>query len=200
MYNRWYAVLQAFIWVFMKIFHPWQATGLENLPEGGVMMCGNHTTIGDPFYVVCSLGFKKQTHIMAKNELMEIPVLGWLLKKSGIIGVRRGEADVKAIKECMKHLKDGRRLLLFPEGTRVREGEESHAHTGAAMLATRTGVPLLPIYIQPEKKLFRKVKVVFGEPYYPRFEGRKPTPEEYQKIADDLMDRIRALGGTVSCK
>lgn len=99
-----------------------------------------------------------------------------------------------ALKEAMRVLRAGEKLLLFPEGTRVKEGEESEARTGAAMFATRTGAPLVPIYIPPKKRRFRKTTVVFGEAYYPEFEGRKPTPEDYQRIADDLMVRIRALG------
>ena len=192
--NKVYAIIYPLVWIFMRIFHPWRAVGLENLPEGAALLCGNHTTAGDPLYVVCCLGRRRQTHVMAKEEIMKWPVVGFILKKAGIIGVKRGKADVAALKESMRVLKDGERLLIFPEGTRVREGETSEAHTGAAMFATRTGAPLLPVYIQPKKRIFRKTTVVFGKPYHPEFEGRKPTPEDYRRIADDLMARIRALG------
>ena len=128
---------------------------------------------------------------------MKIPVLGFLLKNAGIIGIKRGKADVAAIKEAMRVLRNGEKLLLFPEGTRVKEGENAAAHTGAAMFATRTGTMLLPVYISPKKKLFRKTRVVFGKPYAPVYEGRKAGPEDYQRIADDLMDRIHHLGGSV---
>lgn len=193
--NPVYAVLYPLVWIFMRIFHPWKAEGRENVPEGAVVMCGNHTTLGDPVYVVCALGWKAQTRIIAKEELMKIPVLGFLLKKAGIIGIKRGKADVTAIKDAMRVLRDGEKLLLFPEGTRVKEGESAAAHTGAAMFATRTDTMLLPIYISPNKKLFRKTRVVFGKPYQAVYEGRKPSPEDYQSIADDLMDRIHQLGG-----
>ena len=158
-------------------------------------MCGNHTSMGDPIYVLASVGIKPQVHVMAKDELMKIPVIGWLLKKVGMIGVRRGKSDVGAIKECMKVLKNGEKLLIFPEGTRVKEGETVEAHSGAAMLATRTGVPILPVYIAPKKRWFRKTHVIFGRPYMPEYEGRRPTSEDYERIAEDLMARIRALGG-----
>ena len=192
--NKLYAVLYCIIWVFMRIFHPWKTQGRENIPEGGVLLCGNHTSLGDPLYVVCAIGHKPQVRVMAKDELMKTPVLGFILKHVGVIGVKRGKADVGAIKECMRVLKGGEKLLLFPEGTRVKEGESSEAHTGAAMFATRTGVPIVPVYISPRKRWFRKVSVIFGRPYEPEYEGRKPTPEDYQRIADDLMVRIQALG------
>ena len=195
--NRLYAVLYPLIWSFMRIFHPWKDEGRETVPEGAVVMSGNHTTLGDPLYVLCAFGWRCQTRIIAKEELMKIPVLGFLLGKAGIIGIKRGKADVAAIKEAMRVLHNGEKLLLFPEGTRVKEGENAAAHTGAAMFATRTGTMLLPVYISPKKKLFRKTRVVFGKPYAPVYEGRKAGPEDYQRIADDLMDRIHHLGGSV---
>ena len=68
------------------------------------------------------------------------------------------------------------------------------AKAGAAMFATRTGVPLVPIYIQRKKRLFARNAVVIGQPYHPQYAGRKPTPEELDAITGDLMDRVRALG------
>ncbi len=192
--NKLYSFLYVFVWLFMKIFHPWRAAGVENIPEGAAVICGNHTTAGDPLYVVCAVGRKRQLHPMAKEEIMKWPVIGWILKKAGIIGVKRGAADVEAVKSSLQVLKNGERLLIFPEGTRVRDGMTSEAHTGAALFATRTGAPLVPVYITPEKRIFRKTDVIFGQPYHPEFEGRKPTANELQAIADDLMERIRALG------
>lgn len=191
--NKWYSVLYAIIWFFFSFFHPIRCIGRSNLPEGGALLCGNHTTASDPFCVVFAVGRKTQCRVMAKEELMKIPVLGWLLKKAGIIGVARGKADVGAIKTAMKALKNGEKLLMFPEGTRVEEGSEGNAHTGAAMLATRTGVPIVPLYIPRKKNWFRRTPVVMGESYHPRYEGRKPTPEDYEAIAADLMKRIYAL-------
>ena len=193
-HNKVYAVLYPIIWIFMKILHPWKAIGAENIPEGPAVICGNHTTVGDPLYVVCGMSSKRQTHVMAKAEIMKWPVIGFLLKKAGIIGVNRGKSDMAAVKECLRVLRNGEKLLMFPEGTRVKEGKVSEAQTGAAMLATRTNSPLVPVYIQPKKRRFRKTTVVFGSPYYPEFEGRKPSADDYQRIADDLLVRVRALG------
>lgn len=192
--NKLYAVLYPLIWIFMKIFHPWRTQGRQRIPEGGALLCGNHTTLGDPLYVVCAVGHTPQLRVMAKDELMRIPVLGFLLRRAGIIGVKRGKADVGAVKETLKALQNGEKLLIFPEGTRVHEGETAQVHTGAAMFATRTGVPILPVYISPRKCLFRKTDVIFGEPYHPSYEGRRATPEDYERIAQDIMARIRRLG------
>lgn len=194
MKNKMYAVIYPIIWIYMRIFHPWKAVGVENIPEGAALICGNHTTLGDPLYVVCCMGSRRQTHVMAKAEVMRWPVIGFLLKKAGIIGVKRGKSDMTAAKECLRVLKKGEKLLMFPEGTRVKEGEVSEAQTGAAMFATRTGTPLVPVYIAKKKRRFRKTTVIFGQPYHPEFEGRKPSAEDYQRIADDLLARVNALG------
>lgn len=192
--NKWYAVLYCIVWFFFSLVHPIRAVGRENLPEqGGTLLCGNHTCMSDPLCVVFAVGHRPQCRVMAKIELMRIPVLGFFLKKVGVIGVDRGKADVGAIKESMKALKGGEKLLLFPEGTRVAEGEESSAHNGAAMLATRTGVPIVPVYIPRKKKWFRRTTVVFGQPFTPEFEGRRPTPEDYARIGAQVLARINEL-------
>lgn len=192
--NKWYAVLYGIVWFFFSLVHPIRAVGRENLPEqGGALLCGNHTCMSDPLCVVFAVGRRPQCRVMAKIELLRIPVLGFLLKKVGVIGVDRGKADVGAIKASLKALKNGEKLLLFPEGTRVAEGAEASAHNGAAMMATRTGVPIVPIYIPRKKKWFRRTTVVFGEPFVPEFEGRRPTPEDYDRIAGEIMEKINGL-------
>ena len=133
-------------------------------------------------------------HFMAKLELERVPIVGPVLKKCGICFVDRGKADIDAIRNMMRCLKHGEKVFMFPEGTRHQDGEFGDAKTGAAMLALRTGVPIIPIYLPAEKKWFRWNPVVFGEAYYPKApEGRKPTPEDYHAVADDLMERIEAL-------
>ena len=71
------------------------------------------------------------------------------------------------------------------------------AKTGCAMLAVRTGVPIVPVYVPAVKRWFHRNPVVFGEPYYPVYQGKKATAEDYRVIADDLMERIRSLEAEV---
>ena len=183
---------------FFSLVHPCRLVGRERLPSNGGLFCANHTGMSDPLCLIVSLGVKWNLHVMAKAELMRVPVLGWLLKQAGIFGVERGKSDVGAIKTAMKFLKSGESVLMFPEGTRIKngvdkDGHESEAKAGAAMLAVRTGVPLVPVYIPEKKRWFGITKVVIGEPYFPQVQSRKGSAEEYQVIAEDLMERIRAL-------
>lgn len=198
-----YAFLWCIAWPFVNLFHPVKAFGRAHIPEGAVLVAGNHTAMSDPFLVVYAAGLHFQMRPMAKAELLRIPLVGWLLRKAGVFGVERGKADIGAIKQAIKYLKGGEKVLMFPEGHRIqggvdKEGHEGEAKTGAAMLAVRTGVQLLPVYVPEKKRWFRRTPVVFGEPYYPQVDGdKKPGPEEYRVIAEDLMRRIHALGESV---
>ena len=190
----WFGLCYAIAWVIFAIVHPRKVIGLENIPEGACLVCGNHTRYSDPIFIILSMDRRDHPYIMGKAELLKVPVLGWLLKRLGLIPVDRGKSDVKAIKESMRVLKEGKKLLIFPEGTRVKEGEDADAKTGAAMLAVRTGVPIVPAYVPARLGWFRRTPVIFGQAYTPALpEGQKPTAEDYRRIADDLMGRIKAL-------
>ena len=189
-----YHILYAIIWPFFNLFHPVRAVGREHIPEGPAVVCPNHTAMSDPFFVVFAFTGKYPLRTMAKIQLMRVPVIGWLLGKAGVFGVDRGAADIASVKTALKFLKEGNKLLMFPEGTRVGEGEHVEAKTGAAMFATRTGAPLLPVYVPAKKRWFRPTTVIIGEPYHPQIAGRKGTAEEYHTIAKELQRRIRELG------
>jgi 1-acyl-sn-glycerol-3-phosphate acyltransferase len=128
---------------------------------------------------------------MAKIELMHIPLLGNLLKKCGVFYVNRGNSDVTAIKTAMQTLKDGARVAIFPEGRRVSAEEASAAKTGAIMLASRTGAPIVPVYIPKVKHFGTAVDVYIGKPY--TIERVRGGSEVYAAYADELMRRINAL-------
>lgn len=193
----WFRVIYAIVWPFFTLVHPRKVVGLENIPQGGCLLCGNHTRYSDPLFIVFSMGRKRHPYIMGKAELFRNPVLGWIMTQCGVIPVERGKSDVKAIKECMRILKDGGSLLMFPEGTRVKGDADHEAKTGAAMLALRTSVPIVPVYVPPRLGWFRRTTITFGAAYTPQVnhEG-KPTAEDYQPIADDLLERIQTLSET----
>ena len=190
-----YAVIYAVIWPFFNLVHPNRVIGKAHIPEGAALVCGNHTALSDPVLLAFAFGRRRQIRPMAKAELLKIPILGWILRHIGVFGVERGKSDVAAIKQAMTLLRAGEKVLIYPEGTRVRasRGEHSEPKTGAAMLAVRCGVPILPVFIPEKKRYFRRTPVVIGEPYLPKVETRKGTQEEYEAITQDLMERIRAL-------
>ena len=194
-----YNVIYMIVFPFFNFVHPGRAVGRENIPKGGVLVCGNHTAMSDPLFLAFAFRHQNQLRPMAKAELLRVPVIGWILRHVGVFGVERGKSDVGAIKQAMKYLKEGEKVLLYPEGHRIHEsrGAQGEAKNGAAMLAVRCGVPILPVYVPEQKPWFRRTTVVIGEPYMPQVSSRKGTAEEYDAITNDLMERIRKLGDKV---
>lgn len=191
--NKLYAAAYPVVFPIFCLVHPCHTIGRENIPEGAAVICVNHTHASDPFVAVFAFGRRNQVFPMAKIELRRVPFIGWVLEKAGVIYVDRGNADVSAIKKCLQYLKIGRKVLIFPEGTREKEGRELEAKSGAAMLAMRTGTPILPVYIPNERPWFRRLNVAVGEPFLPEFEGKRPCSADYQRAARETMQRIDAL-------
>lgn len=158
----------------LRLLFPMRVVGLENVPEGGALLCANHASGWDPVLIAVALPNDSRLSFMAKDQLFKIPVLGWLIAKLGAFPVRRGGSDLTAMKTAMKALNDGRRLMVFPEGTRVEHQGEVEAKGGVTVMATRTGAPMIPIYCGGKHKFLRRTTIVFGEPYYPVIAGRRP--------------------------
>lgn len=196
--SKFYSFIYSILWGLMKVFFPWKVHNRENLPtEGGVLLCANHTSFLDPLLILCAVTKKRQLHVMSKAELFRIPVLGFILKGIEMIPVKRGMSDVPAFKDSLRILRSEKPLLIFPEGTRVKEGKRVKGHTGAVTMASRADVPVLPIYIRKARFIFCRSHIYFGQPYMLEFSGRKPTPDESRALTDDLMHRIYELGDAV---
>jgi len=182
------------LWPYFRWLHRVKIKGREHIPEGDAVVCANHTAAIDPFYLAYGLGHKKKNRakIMAKAELMEIPVVSAFIRSLGAYGVNRGKPDLKAIRYSLDALKSGKKLMIFPEGTRSSR-EESEAKLGAAMLAVRGGAPVLPVYISAgRKRMFSRIDIIFGETMSTG--GVKSSTEAYRELADSIMERIWALG------
>ncbi len=185
------------LWTFLRILFflpfPFKAFHRERIPEGPCIVCPNHNSLADPPLACFAMGVQHSMRIMAKKSLMDTPIMGWAFDACGTFGVDRGNNDVGAIKNALRALKDGYKLLMFPEGTRVASDTQGDAKTGAVMLAMKTGVPLLPMFMTRKKRLFRRSTIIIGEPYYVKAAGKRPTKEELNEAADELLRRIYAL-------
>ena len=186
----------------VRILHPISVEGVENVPaDGGVLLCPNHSSNWDPILAVLALPVNFRIHMMGKEELFQNPVVNWVLRKLGGFPVSRGNADIKAVKTAIQAIKSGDNLMMFPEGTVIRngigkvDGLPPHAHSGAAMIGVRAGAKIVPVFVDGEKKNFRRTRVIFGKPVETVYTGRHGTAEEMQKIADDVLAAAYALGG-----
>lgn len=193
-YNRTFQALAIpIVNVYDHLKYNYHVIGREKVPDGGCVLVANHTQWADPVLVGTTLGNQYPLVAMAKKELFQIKLLGPLISALGAFPVDRGTADIGAIKTSLKAVKEGKKLLIFPEGgTKHKAGDE--AKVGAAMIAARTGAPIVPIYISENKKFRSKVYVVFGDAYIPE---KTKSKDGYRAIADDMMRRIYALKETI---
>ncbi len=190
--NLMYRFLYCLVWPFFNLLHPVRVIGRENIPAGSALICANHTRNSDPLFILFAIKRKTTLRIMAKEEMRRWPIVGPLLHRADLmIWVKRGQNDIGAIKAALKTLKEGRKLLIFPQGTRSEDIGEGK--TGAAMMAIRGGVPIVPLYIPAKKRWFARTPVVIGEAYMPFTEERKATTEDYRVVTETLMGRIAAL-------
>jgi 1-acyl-sn-glycerol-3-phosphate acyltransferase len=142
----------------MWLIGPTTVVGLERVPrDGAFIVVANHCSNLDPLCLGTVVGHRtgRIVHFMSKQELRRWPVIGWLASQSGVFFVRRGEGDRAAYRSALAHLAAGEVIALFPEGHRSRDGQLKEGRTGAAQLAMRSGVPLLPVGIAGTQRIFR---------------------------------------------
>ncbi len=176
--------------------------GKENeptLPEGAYLVIANHRTWADPIYL-CDALKHQQPHFMAKKELFKIPLLNILIRALGAYPVNRGGADVGAIKHTIELLKAGVAVGMFPQGHRYNgvDPRKTPIKTGAAMIAIKAEVPVLPVYIKVKNNRHRflcKKEIIIGKPITVAEMHFDPeAPGEYQRIADLLFEKVCELG------
>jgi len=196
-----FRILWVVVGFFTRILHPVTMTGRENLPAHGALLCANHSSNWDPVILAVNLPIDYHLWIMGKAELFGIPVIGPVIRRCGSFPVERGGMDIQSVRTAMQAIKGGDNLLIFIEGTVIRNGIghtdnlPAHAHSGAAAIGMRTGAVMIPVFMDGEKRLFRKTRIIFGKPYVPEITGRRGTAEEMQKIADEMLRQAYALGG-----
>ncbi|MHB9155182.1 MAG: lysophospholipid acyltransferase family protein [Endomicrobiales bacterium] len=171
----------------------WRArtSGRGNIPcQGGVIIAPNHRSVADPPLVGSMM--ERPLHFMAKQELFEVPALGFLIKRTNAFPVRRGRQDIGAFRMARRLLGKGEAVLMFPEGTRSRDGNFGRARAGVGMAACIAQVPVVPVRIFNSDRLgrFPALRVVYGAPVYP---PKEYTKESYQKLSEQVLERIKEL-------
>jgi 1-acyl-sn-glycerol-3-phosphate acyltransferase len=190
----------------MRFLGPLSAHGLENVPkQGAFILVSNHISLLDPLIIGSTAGQMagRLVHFMAKEELRHWPVIGWLATQAGVYFVRRGEADRAAQRLSLDLLARGEPIAVFPEGTRSRDGNLGEPRNGAALLAMRTGLPLLPVSITGSNRLFprgawlprrARVTVRVGEPFMlTRQASGRIDRQDLAAGTDRIMRAIAAL-------
>jgi 1-acyl-sn-glycerol-3-phosphate acyltransferase len=171
--------------------------GTENVPtDGSNIFASNHRSYGDPIFV--ALMTRVPISYMAKEELFKQNIFFTLLIKAwGAFPVTRGTGDTAVIDTSIEKLESGRNLLLFPEGTRSKDGKVGKGKTGVALIAAVAQTQVIPVGInfEGEKLKFRKKVVVrYGKPIDPKEIGvSDASPANLKKMKKEIMDSITKL-------
>ncbi|MBD5146468.1 MAG: 1-acyl-sn-glycerol-3-phosphate acyltransferase [Ruminococcus sp.] len=148
-----------------KLFYNFHIEGVENIPQDrALVMASNHRSYADP--VILTMPMKKPVTYMAKEELFKNKLFGWFITKLGAFPVKRGSGDMQIIEDSVAILNSGRHLVIFPEGTRSKDGKVGKGKTGVALIAAKSGADVLPcgIVFEGEKLHFRsKLTLRFGK-------------------------------------
>lgn len=200
-----YRFCRAVLLVFYSIVFRFRSLHADRVPAlGGLLIACNHQSFLDPFAVGMAARHRPVFY-MARSSLFRNPVFGFLLRGMNAFPVDRGGGDAGAVRQAIRMLKDGHALLVFPEGTRSSDGELGPMRPGPAMIASRSGVPIVPAVIDgsfeawPRTAKFPRphdVRVIFGElippPGSSKQERREATELLEQRLRE-LQRRIREM-------
>lgn len=197
-----YRVIRTIFGAPIRLLTRIHVKGQENEPPieaGGCLIICNHLTWRDPI-MLCAALKHHQPHFMAKKELFRVPVFAQLIRALGAYPVDRGGADVSAIRYTISLLQDGVSVGMFPQGHRFngQDPRKTSVKRGAALVAVKAGVPVLPVYIKVKNnraKPFCRKDIIIGQPIIPAEMAYDPeAPGEYERLVQMLFERVCALG------
>ncbi len=179
-----------------KIVHPERM-----IEEGPLIIAVNHSSFVDPPLAgICS---RRAVYYLARKNLLEWPVFGPLFPDMNVIPVERDGNDMSALREVIKKIREGNGVVLFPEGTRSKDGNLQPARAGIGLVIAKTMAPVLPMRIFGAYEAFPKgsklprcgpITVVIGHPIHFTREDIEPaTRDTYQRLSDRVMAAIAAL-------
>ncbi|MBP5378447.1 MAG: 1-acyl-sn-glycerol-3-phosphate acyltransferase [Ruminococcus sp.] len=191
-----YYIAKFLVWIAMHIAYKLRFEGRENIPKDTpVIYASNHRSNADP--PILGSGGRGKYAFMAKEELFRNKLFAWLISSLGAFPVSRGKGDTGVIDTAVERL-NSRSLMIFPEGTRSKDGKVGRGHTGAALIAARSRKHIVPVGIVYDGKLkFRTaITVKFGTPIDPAEYceiSDNPNPRQLVKLKNRYMADIKLL-------
>lgn len=197
-----YKLARLVVITWCKIWFRVSYEGADRLPaDGSYVIAPIHRSNVDTFVVGCVT--RRRVRFMAKDSLWKVKPLGAFISTVGGFPVRRGSADVEAIKTALSLLAAGEPVVLFPEGARQSGPIVQPLFDGAVYVAAKAGVPIVPVGVggsercMPKGSKFiypYKVHVIVGDPIAPpAIVGRRVDRAELAKVTDELSASLQAL-------
>ncbi|MCQ2417661.1 MAG: 1-acyl-sn-glycerol-3-phosphate acyltransferase [Oscillospiraceae bacterium] len=173
-----------------------ETVGKENVPqEGGYLYISNHRSNADPILIGIQ-NPKTQFCFLAKQELFKNKIAAAVIRNLGAIAVDRGSGDFSPLQEIEEKLKSGCNALVFPEGTRSKDGKLGRFKSGAALIVAQTNVPIIPVAISFDGKLhFRStIRISYGKPFsVPKIEDESSSLLQLKGIRKEMTQQVSNL-------
>lgn len=186
--------------VLFRLYFGLRVEGEENMPRGGgVLLVSNHASYLDP--PLLAVATRRRLNFMARDTLFR-PGFGFIIRALGAFPIKRGKVDRAALKECVDRVGRDEVVLMFPEGTRTRDGRLQDPKPGAAMLVRMTRGKVVPAYVKATYEAWSKggklpqrvpLTVVFGPPVEIEDLRRSKDKKASEEILTRIMDSIRVL-------
>ena len=204
----WYRGCRAIYRLYYRLYHRGRIYNRERLPtEGGVILAGNHVSFLDPplYGAAC----RREAFFLARDTLFRNPLANWVLRSWNCVPIKRDGGDIGAMRTALRMLDEGKAVLMFPEGTRSKDGRLQEPRAGIGMIVARSRATIMPMRIFGADKALPRGKslprpaqliITFGEPF------QYPLPADFDQLRGDalkalyldigreIMRRIAALG------
>lgn len=196
----WYSVARGVIGFLIRLLARVEVEGLEYIPDQGpYLLVANHLHWLDP--PVFAIAFPHRAYVFAAEKWASHWFLGPFLRSLDAIFVHRGEVDRRALRQALSILREGGILGLAPEGTRSKTGAMQRGRSGAAYMAYRMGVPLLPVAAFGQEQVFSslrrfrraRLRIIFGPPFAPPPVEGKASAADVHAFAEEIMYRLAAM-------
>jgi len=201
--GRYYSAIRSVVSAACWVVTGWEVAGRDHVPPaGGLIVASNHISFWDPPLVGAAL--PREAHFLAKEELFSNPALGWLIASVNAIPIRRGMVDLQGLARGIERLRQGGVLIMFPEGSRMRDGQLHPARPGVSIMANAAGVPIVPCYIsgsdRPGGWITRRTRVRLSFGPARRWKDLAgpdpddpPSREFHRRVGQAVMRDIAAL-------
>lgn len=179
---------------FFSLLCPVKFYGKDNIPKGKAVLISNHIHALDCGFIARI--YNKDIYFLSKKELFERKIVGKILKSYGAIPVDRDNPDMQSMLACLRVLKDGHKLVIFPEGTRNKSGTTviQPIMGGAMIFAIKAKSPIVPIIISGKPKIFRKTHIIIGESFeLSEFYGVKIDDEVIANLEKTVKEKMVLL-------
>jgi 1-acyl-sn-glycerol-3-phosphate acyltransferase len=206
--NPFYLIGWSFYRLVFAAYFRWRVCNNERVPlKGAVILASNHASFLDPPLV--GSGLHRDINYLARKSLFRFPVLGWILRKVNAVPVDRDGGGAAGLRAIMDRLHAGGAIILFPEGTRTRDGNLQPARSGIGLTVIKSDAPVVPVRVFGTYEAWGRhvrfprplpVVVKYGQPMY--FEelraeakvcSKARLKDIYQQVADEIMAAIGKL-------